>query len=117
MSKKSRLLLYLPLALLVIALTGCPQRRSIAQINGDPGAYFNKEVTVVGTVTHSFGVLGNGAFELDDGTGKIWVLAENYGVPGNGARVGVTGRVIPTVEFGGRSFANAIRETQRRTHP
>ena len=55
--------------------------------------------------------------EVDDGTGTIWVLSENYGVPSDGNRVGVTGTVIPTFTFGGKSFATGIRETHHRSHP
>ena len=68
-------------------------------------------------MSRSYGLLGNGVYELDDGTGKIWVLSERYGVPSDGARVGVVGVVVPTLTFGGKSYATGIRETQRRTHP
>ena len=100
----------------VLLLAGCPQQTSIAQINSDPGSFMNKEVTVAGTVTHSFGLLGNGVYEVNDGTGSIWVLSEGYGVPSSGAKVGVTGNVIPTLEFGGKSYANGIRESRHRSH-
>jgi len=101
----------------VVMLAGCPQRTTIAKINGDPGAYFNKEVALVGTVGHSFGMLGEGVYQVNDGTGSIWVLSQGYGVPGNGERVGVTGTVIPTLTFAGKSYATGIRESKRRTHP
>ena len=115
--RKARLLLLLPAAFMVLLLAGCPQQRTIAQLNGDPGAYLNKEVTVVGTVSHSFGALGQGVYEINDGTGSVWVLSQNYGVPADGTKVGVTGTFVPTVEFAGKSFANAIRETKHRSHP
>ena len=115
--RKARLLLLLPVAFMVLLLAGCPQQRTIAQLNSDPGAYTNKQVTVVGTVTHSFGALGQGVYEINDGTGSIWVLSQNYGVPSDGAKVGVTGTFVPTLEFAGKSFANAIRETRHRSHP
>jgi len=102
---------------MVIGLAGCPQQRTIGQLNSDPGAYTNKEVTVVGTVRHSFGALGQGVYQIDDGTGTIWVISQNYGVPSDGSRVGVTGTFVPTLEFGGKSYANAIRETRHRDHP
>lgn len=95
-------------------LVACPQQHSIAELTSDPGRYANKEVAVKGTVVSSFGAIGTGMYEVDDGTGKIWVLSETYGVPSKGARVGVAGRVIPTFTFGGRNFATVIRETQRR---
>jgi hypothetical protein len=76
----------------------------------------NKEVTVAGTVTHSFGLLGNGVYEVNDGTGSIWVLSQGYGVPSDGTKVGVTGTVVPTLEFGGKNYATGIRETRHRSH-
>jgi len=63
-----------------LLLTACPQQETISRINADPGRYRNKEVGVVGTVTDSYGVLGNGAYEIDDGTGRIWVVTQR-GVP------------------------------------
>ena len=102
---------------MLLLLTGCPQQTTVAKINGDPGAYFNKEVALTGTVSHSFGLLSEGVYQLNDGTGSIWVLSQGYGVPGNGERVGVTGTVIPTLTFAGKSYATGIRETHRRTHP
>lgn len=116
-NRSRRITLLLLLGSVVLMLAGCPQRTTVAKINGDPGAYFNKEVSIVGTVNHSYGFLGNGVYEVNDGTGSIWVLAQNYGVPGDGSRVGVTGTVIPTLTFAGKSYATGIRETKRRTHP
>src|SRR5437879_9749823 len=99
---------------LVLLTAGCPKHASIGDIQRDPGKYINKEVAVSGNVTNSFGALGSGAYEVDDGTGKIWVLSESYGVPGNGAHVNVVGNLVNSITFGGRSFANAIRQTKRR---
>jgi len=113
-----RLLGRLSLTLLVVAgsliLAACPARTSIERINRDPGRYVGKEVAIAGHVTTSFGALGTGVFEVDDGTGRMWVFSERYGVPGNGARVGVRGRIEQGFSFGGRSFATIMRESERR---
>ena len=77
----------------VFLLTACPSQTTISKINADPGRYRGKEVGIVGNVTDSYGVLGNGAYEIDDGTGRIWV-ATRRGVPSRGSRVGVKGRVL-----------------------
>jgi hypothetical protein len=61
-------------------------------------------------------LLGNGVYEVNDGTGSIWILSQGYGVPSDGAKVGVTGTVIPTVEFAGKNYATGIRETRHRSH-
>ena len=106
------------LTLLIVAgsliLTACPTRTSIERINRDPGRYVGKEVAIAGHVTTAFGALGTGVFEVDDGTGRMWVFSERYGVPGNGARVGVRGRIEQGFSFGGRNFATIMRETERR---
>ena len=112
----NRVFLSISIALLALGLTGCPERTRISDITRDPGRYNDKEVTVVGRVTgHSYGALGKGVFEVDDGTGRIWVLAEEYGAPAKDAYIGVTGRVVPGLTYGGRNYATAIRETRRRT--
>jgi hypothetical protein len=117
-NRVSKLLGRLSLTLLIVAgsliLTACPTRTSIERINRDPGRYVGKEVAIAGHVTTSFGALGTGVFEVDDGTGRMWVFSERYGVPGNGARVGIRGRIEQGFSFGGRSFATIMRETERR---
>jgi hypothetical protein len=109
-----RLLLTLLIVAGSLILTACPTRTSIERINRDPGRYVGKEVAIAGHVTTSFGALGTGVFEVDDGTGRMWVFSERYGVPGNGARVGVRGRIEQGFAFGGRNFATIMRETERR---
>ena len=98
----------------VLLAVGCPQQKSIGDINRDPGRYIDKEVAVRGTVTESFGALGTGVYQVDDGTGKLWVFSDKYGVPSKGTRVGVAGRISPTATFAGRSFVTVLRETNRR---
>jgi hypothetical protein len=97
-----------------LALTGCPGRTSIEKINRDPGRYVNHEVTIAGRVTNSFGALGSGVYQLEDGTGQMWVFSQNLGVPSNGAKVAVTGTVGQGFSFGGRSFAVILRQSRRR---
>jgi hypothetical protein len=97
-------------------LTACPSRTSISKINADPERYRNKEVGIAGTVTESYGVavLG-GAYELDDGTGKIWIVSRGGGVPSRGSKIGVKGRVYQGFTFGGRSFGTVLEESDRRS--
>ena len=96
----------------VLLLTACPSQTSISRINADPGRYRGKEVGIVGNVTDSYGLLGNGAYEIDDGTGRIWV-ATRRGVPSRGSRVAVKGRVLNGFQWGGRSFGTVLEETGR----
>jgi len=71
---------------LTLFATGCPEHRSIAEIERNPGRYQNKQVIITGRVVDSYGVSvpglgGGGAYKVDDGTGSIWVLATDRGVP------------------------------------
>jgi len=97
-----------------LVLAGCPPRESIEKINRDPGRFAGKEISIAGRVTDSFGALGTGVFQVDDGTGTMWVLSEKYGIPGNGASLAVTGRIQQGFAFGGHNFATILRETERR---
>ncbi|HEX4606543.1 MAG TPA: hypothetical protein VH724_21265, partial [Candidatus Angelobacter sp.] len=96
------------LAIAVITATlmmvGCPTHANIADITKDPGRYAGKDVSIHGSVSESFGALGNGVFQIDDGTGRMWVYSQNFGIPGNGNNVKVVGRVEQGFALAGRSF-------------
>lgn len=111
-TKKAVFTFSLLLGLLLLA--GCPQRKSISDVLRDPSYYANREVTLAGTVTRSYGALGTGLYEIDDGTGKIWVFAERTGVPSQGTKVASIGKVMPTFSFGGISYATVLRERERK---
>ncbi|MBV8855705.1 MAG: hypothetical protein JOZ02_01975 [Acidobacteria bacterium] len=100
----------------VIACAAAPAalaKTTINKINGDPSRYYDKKVTIEGTVTDSYGVLGEGAYELDDGTGRIWVVAERA-VPARGSHVEAKGRIITGFVYRGRNLAAALRESGRK---
>jgi hypothetical protein len=82
-----------------LAMIGCEQR-SINEIRADPSRYANKEVSIVGKVARSVSFLGRGVYELDDGTGKLWIVSEK-GVPREGARVLVKGTIRDGYNLGG----------------
>ncbi len=113
MPKLKTLTLGVIIAAATLFLTACPSQTTISQITGDPGRYRNKEVGIVGRVTDSYGVMGTGAYEIDDGTGRIWV-ATTRGVPAKGSRVGVKGQVHTGFSIGGRSFGTIIEESGRK---
>jgi hypothetical protein len=91
-----------------ILLAGCAPL-TIGRITADPSRFQNKTVRVSGTVTNSVGAMGKGGYQLDDGTGKIYVIS-GKGVPSRGSKVEVTGRVSPGVELLGTPVGIAIRE-------
>jgi len=111
---KLRIILMSGLITLTVLLMGCPRRTTIGQLTADPERFRNREVLIYGTVTNSFGALGQGVYELNDETGKIWVVTQR-GVPGRGARVGAVGRFIEGFSWEGRNLGSALRETDRRT--
>ena len=102
---------YLLLAMVAL-LTACGSVK-IGRINADPTRYQNRVVHVTGTVTNSVGVLGTGGYQLEDETGRIYVLSRT-GVPSRGSRVNVTGVVSPGVQVLGQSVGVAIREERHR---
>jgi hypothetical protein len=84
--------------MLALAMVGCEQK-TINQIKADPGRYANKEVSVSGTVVRSYSVLGKGAYEIEDGTGKLWVVSEKS-VPREGAKIVVRGTIRDAYNLG-----------------
>lgn len=108
------------IGILGLLSTGCPERRSIAEIERNPGRYQDKEVAIAGIVRDSYGVsipgtnIGGGAYKVDDGTGSIWVLVTDGSVPSKGAEIGVKGVVGSGVNFKGRNYGLGIWEKDRR---
>ncbi len=104
---------------LAIFATGCPERRSIADIEANPGRYSGKEVIVVGVVTDSYGLsipgtgISGGAYKVDDGTGTIWVLTDRS-VPGKGAELGIKGKVGTGVNWKGKTYGLGMTEEERK---
>jgi hypothetical protein len=98
---------------LSLLLAAC-DRENIGDINADPGRYSGKKVSVAGRVTStSIGALSMGLYQIEDGTGKLYVLSESRGAPSEGAYVGVKGTITPTITFLGRNYATVLRETDR----
>ena len=81
-----------------LAMSGCEQK-TINEIRANPSRYANHEVSVAGTVTRSYSVLGKGVYEIEDGTGRLWVVSEK-GVPREGAKVIVEGTIRDAYNFG-----------------
>jgi len=98
--------------LLSLFLASCDQQK-IADINADPGSFHNKEVQIGGEVTQSIGALGKGVYQLNDGSGSLWVYSDKLGVPSRGAKVGVKGTVLPTFTFLGTNYATVVKEEDR----
>jgi hypothetical protein len=87
----------------------------ISQIKADPAKYQSKTVAIRGTVVNSVGVLSRGGYEVDDGSGRIYVIT-SHGVPSSGAMVTVEGTVFSGATVLGQALGVAIRETKHSVH-
>lgn len=93
----------------VVGLSGCSRTIRIRDLLDRPQEYDGKTVEVQGTVTQSAGVLGAGAYEIDDGTGKIYVVARGGGVPREGAKTKAKGRFESVFNLLGRTLAAIVQ--------
>ncbi|MSS71456.1 MAG: hypothetical protein EXS64_08195 [Candidatus Latescibacteria bacterium] len=75
------------------------EKATIQQILSDPQRYADQEVGVEANVIQSYSVLGRGAYQIQDDTGKIWVVSDK-GTPRKGARVIVKGKVREGFDLG-----------------
>jgi hypothetical protein len=96
-----------------VMLTACPNETTIGRLTADPARYRHQEVALTGQVTNSFGLLGQGGYELSDETGRIWVITTR-GVPSKGARVQTVGKVVHGFTWSGRNLGTVLEETGRR---
>lgn len=99
----------LMLGMVLIGLNACAGTIRIRDLLDRPQEYQGKTVRVQGTVTQSAGVLGTGAYEIDDGTGKIYVIARGQGVPRQGAKTKAQGRFESVFSFLGRTAAAIVQ--------
>jgi len=103
--------------LAVLMLAGCKgnvEVTSIKTLLDDPARFDKQTVRIAGDVTSSFGILGYGAYRVDDGTGAIAVVTKEGGAPRQGAKVGVEGEFRSAFVLGSETAA-AIVEKQRYT--
>jgi hypothetical protein len=81
-----------------IVFSACEVKK-ISQIKAEPDRYFTREVGISGKVVRSFSILGRGAYEVDDGTGRLWVIS-GKGVPRAGAEVVARGKIKDGFDLG-----------------
>lgn len=88
----------LALCLAALLMSACATR--IQRVLDDPSKYRDRDVKVSGTVVNSYSVAGRGAYELEDGRARIWVITDR-GTPRRGAKVSATGTVREIFNLGG----------------
>jgi hypothetical protein len=96
-------------------LSGCAlalRTPHIADLQRNPTRYYDKTVSVTGTVTDSWGIplVPFKVYRIDDGTGQLTVVSQNLRTPVRGSRVRVRGKVNEVGVFGGRALGLHIRE-------
>ena len=108
MTRASRLLVAVAFALTAGA---CATGATIGQVQTNPGRYADRNVTVRGTVTSSWGIplVPLKMYQVDDGTGQILVVSDTTRTPSKGAHVKVTGKVGEFAVLGGRSIGLHLR--------
>jgi hypothetical protein len=99
--------------ILTLFLGACALRSpSIADLQDNPGRYYNRSVTIHGVVTSSWGIplVPFKVYKVGDSSGEITVVSDRSRVPPKGARVRVRGHVNEFGTFGGHSIGLHLRE-------
>jgi hypothetical protein len=85
---------------------------SIKTLLDDPGRFDHQTVRVAGTVRSSVGVLGYGAYQIDDGTGTLTVVTKEGGAPREGAQVGAEGEFRSAFTLGDQTVAVLVEKSR-----
>ncbi len=98
------------------SLAGCAGVK-ISDILENPDNYAGKEVSVSGEVVDRYWVdllgIKAGAYQIDDGSGKIWVIT-NQEPPEKGEKASSKGTVSTAGKIGDKSFGTVIDETTKK---
>jgi hypothetical protein len=97
-TRSAKLLPFAAAVVMLLLTAGCATK-SINHILADPSRYRNNEVALKGTVVDSYSILDRGAYQISDGTGRLWIVS-SHGVPRTGAHVKVTGTVREGMNLG-----------------
>lgn len=97
--------------ILTLLISGCGFHTSISKIRYEPEKYKDKEVSIKGRVSETIGIpfVQKGAYQVDDGSGKIWVLSQKRR-PSRGEEVTVKGKLKTGVSIRGHTLGLAIVE-------
>ena len=115
MSAKRRVLTGAAAVLLLLFTVAC-DLDTIEEVKADPYKYEQEEAHIGGIVRRQFAVLGYGLYEVEDQSGKIWVISRGGGVPSRGAKVEVKGHTRTAFSLSGVDYGTALEETDRKIH-
>ncbi|MDX2271615.1 MAG: hypothetical protein NW237_06645 [Cyanobacteriota bacterium] len=93
-----------PLARLGLGVT------EISTVVNNPANY--PQVTIRGKVVNQIGIFGQGAYELQDDSGSIWVITTT-GIPAIDSTVTVQGKASEGLAIAGRNVGVTLAETKR----
>ena len=110
--KNRRLELLAAVLVLAASLAGC-ERTRISDINKHPDEYAGYYIAIAGKVTASGGDFKTGMFEVDDGTGRLWVVSDKLELPAEGSHIAVTGMVEPQTALGSNTLPTVLQEISR----
>lgn len=101
------------LLLFLVLLFACAASTRISDIRRESRRYHDRIVTVSGVVknTITLPMLGIGVYQIDDGTGTLWVKPEGR-IPFKGDRVTATGKIKVGLTISGRSFGIILIESR-----
>jgi len=112
MKRLSIILAMVALLAILVLTAGCATK--ISDIKANPAQYEGKEITVSGTVSEVFwlGILSTGAYQIDDGSGTIWVVTK-VSPPEKDTKASAKGTVSSGFKMGDRILGVVINETGR----
>jgi hypothetical protein len=100
---------------LVLLAAGCKGGVTpIKTLLDDPGRHDHQTVRIAGTVSAAVGIMGYGAYQLDDGTGILTVVTKEGGAPREGTKVGAEGEFRSGFTLGTQTQAVLV-ESRRYT--
>jgi len=99
--------------ILLMILAGCAARSRISDIRNTPRRFHDKVVTIGGVVenTVSIPLINVGVYQINDGSGKIWVKPKNT-TPFKGDRITVTGKIKVGLTISGKNFGIILIESE-----
>lgn len=99
------------LLLPIFFISGCAAYIQIAEIRDNPKQFDERSVTVRGKVVETLSIpfVQKGMYQIDDGTGKIWVMS-SVRMPARSDRVIVEGKLKTGFTIRSRTFGLIIVE-------
>lgn len=96
-----------------LLLGSCVRDATVADIQRSPDSYYGSVVHIEGVASNaSPAIEGFAVYELDDGTGRVWVVTRTT-PPTGSTKVSVTGRVNKPVALGELTLETHVVEEKR----